>query len=374
MALLQDFRLSARMLARNRIWAFVAVLALSLGVGANVAIFSVVGLMISVPLPYPNAGELVSVPQTNAVRGFRQAAVSLQDIADWRAAAGIASIAASTSRPVAYSGEGEPQHLPAMQVTPEFFPTLGVAPAMGRTFTAAEGPETEARVAVISHALWQGLFRGAQDVLGRELRLNSRNYTIIGVMPAGFHYLYRQSDLWLPLSLEPAQHTRGWRGLTATARLRPGVSVAQAEEQVRAISGRIAKEDPRNGENWLGSVRPLTDRVIPKAARASAGAMFGAVGFVLLIACANVASLQLARGTQRSRELALRAALGAGRGALIRLQLSESILVSLLAGAVGVLTSYWTVPLLKRIAPPDMQIFELAHVDNSALFFGLALS
>ncbi|MBN9659896.1 MAG: ABC transporter permease [Acidobacteria bacterium] len=374
MALLQDFRLAARMLARNRVWALVAILALSLGVGANVAIFSVVGLMISVPLPYPNAGELAYVPQTNAVRGFRQAAVSPQDIDDWRAAAGIASLAAFTSRPVAYSGEGEPQHLPAMQVTPEFFPVLGVSPAMGRTFTSAEGPETEARVAVISHALWQGLFRGSPDVLGRDLRLNGGKYTLVGVMPANFHFLYRQCDLWLPLALEPAQRGRGWRGLNAVARLRPGVNTAQADAQVRAISERIAKEDPKNGEHWRGSVRPLTDRVIPKSARASAGAMFGAVGFVLLIACANVASLQLARGTQRHRELALRAALGAGRGALVRLQLVESLLVALLAGVAGVLTSYWTVPLLKRIAPSEMQIFELAHVDLSALGFGLALS
>ncbi|QOY90898.1 ABC transporter permease [Paludibaculum fermentans] len=374
MALLQDFHLAARMLARNRVWALVAILALSLGVGANVAIFSVVGLMISVPLPYPHVSELAGVPQTNAARGFRQASVSLQDIADWRAAAGIASLAAYTSRPVAYSGEGEPQHLPAMQVTPDFFPTLGVAPAMGRAFTPSEGPTTEARVAVISYALWQGLFRGASDVLGRDLRLNGRNYTVIGVMPATFHFLYRQSDLWLPLALEPAQRTRGARGLNAIARLHPGVSPAQADAQVRAISERIAKEDPQNGEQWRGSVRPLSDRVIPKAARASAGAMFGAVGFVLLIACANVASLQLARGTQRHRELALRAALGASRGTLVRLQLVESLLVSLLAGAVGVLTSYCTVPLLKRIAPPEMQIFELAHVDLSALAFGLTLS
>ncbi|MGJ5819558.1 ABC transporter permease [Paludibaculum fermentans] len=374
MALLQDFRLAARMLARNRIWTIVAVLALSLGVGANVAIFSVVGLMISVPLPYPHPAELVSVPQTNALRGFRQASVSWQDIADWRAAAGVESMAAYTSRPAAYSGEGEPQNLPAMQVTPDFFPTLGVAPAMGRTFTAAEGPQTEARVAVISYALWQGLFRGAPDVLGREIRLNGRNYAVIGVMPASFHFLYRQSDLWMPLSLEPAQRGRGWRGLNAIARLRPGVRPAQADAQIRSISERVEKEDPKNGENWRGAVRPLADRVIPKTARASAGAMFGAVGLVLLIACANVASLQLARGTQRSRELALRAALGAGRGTLVRLQLVESLLVSILAGAVGVLTSYWTVPLLKRVAPPEMQIFDLARVDITALAFGLLLS
>lgn len=374
MNLLQDLRLSARTLARNKGWTFIAVLALSLGVGANVAIFSVVGLMLSVPLPYPQAQQLVDVPQTNAVRGFRRASSSIQDIRDWGEAAGIASIAAYTSRPVAYSGEGEPQHLPAMQVTPEFFPTLGVAPAMGRAFTASEGPESENRVVVLSHALWQGLFRGASDVLGREIRLNGGQYTIVGVMPAHFHFLYRKADLWLPLALAPGQRTRGWRGLNAVARLRPRVSLAQADAEVRAISERIEKEDPRNSENWRGAVRPLTDRVIAKGARASAGAMFGAVGFVLLIACANVASLQLVRGTHRGRELALRSALGAGRSSLVRLQLVESLLVSLLAGVVGVLTSYWTVPLLKRIAPPEMPIFELARVDLSALLFGLGLS
>lgn len=374
MALFQDLRLAARSLARNRAWTFIAVAALALGVGANVAIYSVVGLMLTVPLPYPGARALVDIPQTNPVRGFGRAAVSLRDVEDWRAAAGLASIAAYTTRPVAYSGEGEPQNLPAMQVTPEFFPTLGVAPALGRAFTPAEGPFTEARAAVISHALWQGLFRGAPDVLGRTIRLNGRNYTVTGVMPESFHFLYRPCDLWLPLALEPAQRTRGWRGLNAVGRLRPGVTVAQADAQVRAISERVGRDDPKDGVNWRGSVRPLASRVIPKSAQASAGAMFGAVGFVLLIACANVASLQLARGTRRGRELALRAALGAGRGALLRLQLAESLLVSLLAGAAGIVTAYWTVPLLKRIAPPEMAIFDLARVDGSALLFGLGLS
>lgn len=174
--------------------------------------------------------------------------------------------------------------------------------------------------------------------------------------------------------LEPAQRGRGWRGLGAIARLKPGVTVQQAAAQVASISERIGKEDPENGKDWRGSVRPLADRVIPKGARASAGAMFGAVGFVLLIACANVASLLLARGISRRREFALRASLGAGRWSLVRLQLAESMLLSAAGGMTGVLASYWTAPMLKRIAPPEMAIFEQARVDLAALGFALALS
>ncbi|MBI4910081.1 MAG: ABC transporter permease [Acidobacteria bacterium] len=374
MALIHDFRIAARMLLKNPTGTLIALLALALGLGANVAIFSVVGLMIRVPLPYPDSAQLIYIPQTNARSGFNQAAASLQDVRDWQSAQGIESIGAYQSRPMAISGEGEPQHLPAMQVTPEFFPILGIRPAVGRVFSPAEGPESESRVAVLSYAFWQGTYRGEESVLGQTVRLNSRNYTIIGVMPEHFHFLYRKSDVWVPLALSPAQRVRSWRGLNTVARLRPGVSIDQAAAQVRSISARIAIEDPKSSADWSGQVRPLTDRAIPAPARASAAAMFGAVGFVLLIACANVASLQLARGMLRRREFALRASLGAGRASLIRLQAAESLLLSLAGGAVAVIASYWTVPLLKQIAPADMQIFEQARVDVSTLGFAFGLS
>ena len=374
MALTGDFRFAARMLARNKMWTGVAMLALALGLGANIAIFSVVGLMLRVPLPYPEPAQLVHIPQTNLRRGFSEASVSLPDVRDWQAAQGIASIAAYQARPMALSGNGEPQQLPAMQVSPEFFEILGVRTALGRAFSPAEGPESDARVAVLSYGLWQGVYGGKATVLGQDIRLNGRNYTIVGVMPERFHFLYRESDVWVPIFLPPNQRERGWRGLKTVARLKPGVPVDEAAAQVRAISERVSKEDPNNGEDWSGQVRPLTDRVIPKPARASAGAMFGAVGFVLLIAYANVASLQLARGMMRRKEFALRASLGAGRASLIRLQVAESLLLSLAGGTVAVLASYWTVPMLKRLAPPEMHIFEIARVDSSTLTFALALS
>jgi putative ABC transport system permease protein len=159
---------------------------------------------------------------------------------------------------MAFSGEGEPQHLSAMQVTPEFLPTLGVRTALGRGFSPSEGPESDARVAVLSYGLWQGMYRGAETVLGQPIRLNGRNYTIVGVMPQQFHFLYRQSDVWVPLSLDPPQRERGWRGLRTVARLKPGVSVNQADAEVRAISARVAREDPKNGENWsVGASAPI---------------------------------------------------------------------------------------------------------------------
>ncbi|MGC9972618.1 MAG: ABC transporter permease [Bryobacteraceae bacterium] len=374
MILAQEIRFAARALAKNKGWTAVAALALALGLGANVAIFSVVGLMLWPPLPYPNPGQLVFITQTSPQRGISQAGASLEDARDWSGASAIASIAVYRSQPVALSGEGEPQHVPAMQVSPEFFPILGVRPAVGRVFAASEGPETESRAAVISHALWQGLFSGDRSVLGREVRLDGRNYSIVGVMPGRFHYLFQPVDIWIPLSLEPGQRARDQRRLSTVARLKAGVSVGAANAEVRAISARVEKEDPATSLHWRGDVRPLTARVINRGARAAAFSMFGGVGFVLLVACANVASLLLARGTQRRREFAVRASLGASRGSLIRLQLIENLLLSVIAGVVGVVSAIWTVPLLKRIAPPDMALFQVAGLDWSALAFGLALS
>lgn len=270
---------------------------------------------------------------------------------------------------MALSGAGEPQHVRAMQVTPEFFPALGVRPELGRAFLPSESPDTESRAAILSHELWQGMFRGARDVLGAEIRLDGRNYTVVGVLPAGFEFLYQRTGVFTPLELEAQARERGWRGLACIARLKPGATVAQADAEVRAISERLEREDPQNSRYWRGSAQLPAERFMGKGARAAAKTMFGAVGFVLLIACANVASLLLARGTTRRRELALRASLAS----LVRLQLIESLLLSPAGGAVGI-ASALTIPLLKRLAPPDMTIFETAQLDWSALAFGFTLS
>ncbi len=373
MDLLQELCFAARSLLKNRSWTAIAVVALALGIGANVAIFSVVGLMIWIPLPYPHPEELAYVMQSNAQKGFRTASASLPEVRDWAAASSISSIAPYQSRPMALTGEGEPQQIAAMQVAPEFFPTLGVGAAMGRVFLPAEGPETEARTAVISHELWQGMFRGQPDALGRDIRLDGRNYAIVGVMPKGFHFVYRPADVWVPLSLAVKQRERGVRTVKAVARLKPGVSAETAAAELRAISERAEKLDPADGIGWRAVVFPR-EMFLGIGARAAAKSMFGAMVFVLLIACANVASLLLARGSHRQRELALRASLGAGRGALIRLQLIESVLLSLLGGAVGLVSAIWTVPILKQVAPPEMTIFEQAHVDWAAAAFGFVIS
>jgi putative ABC transport system permease protein len=374
MALLQEFRFSACVLARNKAWTAVATLTLALGLGANVAIFSTVGLMVWTPIPYPNPEQLVWLPQTNPQKGVRNGSAGLADARDWAQATALASVAAYQTRPLAVSGQGEPQHLPAMQVTPSFFDVLRVRPALGRAFRPEESPETESRVAIVSHALWQGMFRGDGGVLGREIRLDGRSYSIVGVMPQGFAYLYQPNDVWIPLSLAREQRERGWRGVQCIGRLQPGVSMERAAAEVRAISERVEREDTRAGLGWRGDARPIAARVMGRGARAAATTMFGAVGLVLLIACSNVASLLLARGAQRRREFALRASLGAGRAALIRLQLAESLLLSLLGGAAGVLAAVWTIPAIRGLAPPEMIIFQAADLNWSALAFGAALS
>jgi putative ABC transport system permease protein len=374
MALASEFRFAMRMLVKNKGWTAVAALAMALGLGANIAIFSVVGVMLWPPLPYPNPDQVVYLPQTNEQKGFKEAAVSWTDTRDWATATSLSSIAAYRQRPMSVSGEGEPQHLPAMQVSPEFFPILAVAPALGRVFLPSETPDADSRSVVISHALWQGTYGGDPQVLGRQIRLDGRTCTITGVMPERFHFLYRRAEVWVPLSLDKSQRERSWRGLNAIARLKPGVTVPQAASEVRSISERIGKEDTQAGLGWRGTVKHVNDRMIPNGARAAAKTMFGAVGCVLLIACANVASLLLARGTHRRRELALRSSLGATRSSLIRLQLMESVILSAIGGLVGILVAVWTVPMLKRIAPADMLVFGSAHLDWNALGFGVVLS
>ncbi len=373
MGYIQELRFAARMLLKNKGWTAVAALALALGIGANIAIFSVVGLMIWLPLPYPHAADLVYITQSNPQRGFNEASVSFQDTRDWAAASGIASIAPFQFAPMALSGAGEPQRLVVMRSTPDLFPTLGVAPALGRAFAPAESPETESRVAVISHELWQSMFRGDRAVLGRDIRLDGRNYSVVGVMPKGFDFLYRGVDAWIPLSLDAKGRERSSRMMGSIAWLKPGTSARQVGAEIRAISERIEKQDPEGGAGWRGVAHTMSE-MLGTGARAAANSMFGAMGFVLLIACANVASLLLARGSQRRRELALRASLGASRGALIRLQLIESVLLSAIGGVLGLVSAFWTSPLLKRVAPPDMTFFQLARLDWSALGFGLALS
>jgi putative ABC transport system permease protein len=211
-------------------------------------------------------------------------------------------------------------------------------------------------------------------VLGRAIRLDGRDYTIVGVMPAGFQYLFERTDVLTPLSVAGPQRARGWRGFRALGRLKPGVTVAAAAAEVGAISARVEKEDPKAGLGWRGTVRPLADEVMGGEARIAAGAMLGATGLVLLIACANVASLLLARCAHRGRELAIRASLGAGRGSLVGLQLAESLLLAVFGGALGVLSALWTIPLLKRIAPPEMELLQMAALDWPTLLFGLALT
>ncbi|HWR50814.1 MAG TPA: ABC transporter permease [Bryobacteraceae bacterium] len=374
MALTQEFRFAARMLAKNKGWTAMAVLALALGLGANVAIFSTVGLMLWPPVPYPEPDRLVFLPLTNPQRGISNGSASLPDLRDWASASAIASIGAVRMRPAALSAQGEAQYVPALQVTPEVLPLLRVSPARGRAFLPSETPETDSRVVLISHELWQGQFRGEAAVVGRDLRVNGAKYTVVGVLPEKFRFLYQPVEIVTPLALSRTQQDRDWRGLRPIARLRPGVTVAQAAAEIRAISERIERENARAGKGWRGDVRPLADMMIGKSARTAACTMFGAVAFVLLIACANIASLVLARGTQRRREMALRASLGASRGLLVRLQLIESVLLSVLGGAVGIVSAYWTIPVLKRVAPPEMGLFDVAALDWHALVFGLALS
>ena len=277
MALAQEFRFAARMLARNKGWTIIAVLALALGLGANIAIYSVVGLMLWTPLPYPHPEQLVYIPQTNLQQGFSQAAVSLRDTRDWASASSIASIAAYQSRPVAISGQGEPQHLPAMQVSPEFFPTLGVMPVLGRAFTAAESPETESRVAIISHELWQGMYRGdparpgPRHPPGRPQLFHRRRDAGRLSVPLSAHGCLDSS-----LARARASGNAASRGLNNVARLKPGVHCRPGRRpsplDLRAHRTRGSQVRPGLARRRASAGRPVSSTAarVPPRARCSA--------------------------------------------------------------------------------------------------------
>jgi putative ABC transport system permease protein len=374
-SLWDDIRFGFRMLGRRRGLTALAILTFALGVGMNTAIFSVVAGYFWAPLPYGDAKSLVSLAQTNPALGVGQSRISLLDRQDWGAARSLDSIVAFRPRTAALSGPGAPVSVETVAAGPELFDVLRAPAALGRTFNQAERVPGEHRVAVISDGLWRAQFGADPRAVGSDFRLEGRNYTLIGVMPPGFHFLYRQAQVFIPLD-HPAEsaNRRDARNLRALARLAPGVSAQQAAQELAALSAHLEQQYPATNRGWRGDVRPLAHLFIPRNARTAISAMYLAVTFVLLIACVNIASLLLSRGTMRRRELAIRAALGAREGALARLLLTESALLGLAGGAAGIALAWIALPWLRQIAPAGLGHVENLVLDFRGLAYGVALS
>ncbi len=368
-----DARYAARMLLKNPGFTFVAVLTLSLGIGANSAIFSVVNAVLLRPLPYREPDRLV------AASPYRQATdpynVLSPDFLDWRSQSqSFERFAAYTTDTADLTGSGEPERLTAGLVTADLFSTLGVPPALGRDFTAEEDQPNGSPAVILSYSLWRRRFGGDPQMIGRAITLDSQSRTVVGIMPSGFRFP-AELDMWLPLALDPPRpemRRRPMAILNVVGRLKSGVTPEAARSELTTILRRMSPPSPGNSELQV-RVTGLRERFVGDARRPLL-VLFGAVAFVLLIACANVGNLLLARSSTRQKEMAIRAAIGAGRFRLLRQSLAESLLISAVGAAAGLIVATWVVNLLARMNPDGIARIQESRVEARALGFTCAVA
>jgi len=373
----QDLRYGARMLMKRPGFTLIAVVTLALGVGANTAIFSVVNAVLLKPLPYPESEQLMMVYGEFPALKTNQMSLSPPEYVDFQqrtrsfAASGVMDSTGSAN--LAPQEGGEPERVERSMLTPEMFAVLRVAPLLGRVFTTEEAQAGRDDVVVLSHGLWQRRFAGKADAVGQKLMISGRSATIIGVMPPGFAFPPK-AEIWQPLWF-PKEHydqqRRGARGLEVLARLKPGVRLVEAQAELDQLGAQLTAQYPQNyngNRRFRMIVAPLLGDYVGELKPALL-LMAGAVGFVLLIACANVANLLLARAATRRQEMAVRLALGAGRGRLARQLLTESVLLALAGGAAGLLLATWGARLLLRFAPDNLPRLGEVGLDGRALAF-----
>jgi len=377
---LQDARYAWRMLRKNPGFTAVAVLTLALGIGANTAIFSVVYAVLLKPLPYAHPEQLVTAFQANTQEGVPEDGVSYPNFEEWRAQNHVFSeLAGITAHQLTLTGRGEPSVVDTSVVTPEHFALLDVKPLHGRVFFPAEGKQGAPPVVIISENLWRGTLGADPRILGSSIILDKRPFTVVGIMPAGFRspFIETKQEVWIPLVQDPlfgswmARRAGHW--LPVFGRLKPGVSIAQAQAEMDAISDRLAREFPAENKGWTVRLVPLQKEIVGDV-RTALLVLLGAVGLVLLIACANIANLLLTRATSRSKEIAVRTALGAGRARIIRQLLSETAVLGLLGGIIGIALAYAGVQVLGSLMPENLPRLNPIRVDNFVLAFALVLS
>jgi predicted permease len=376
---LQDARYALRILRKSPGFALVAVLALALGIGANSAVFSVVNGVLLRPLPFAEPDRLVRIFGNFRAMGLERISTSVPEYQDYRQVPRVlTSVAAFTDADVTLTGQDVPERLRAIVGSASFLPTLGVSPSMGRHFSEEEETEGRDRVVILTHRLWRGRFGANPSILGTSLTLDGQPFTVVGVLPAGFEYP-QGTDVYLPFAPTPNQlspNARGSRFLDIVARLKPGVTEEAAQRDMDRVAGVLTEANPGNYSGtspWTISVVSMEEQTVGRV-RSTLWVLLGAVGFVLLIACTNVANLQIARAAARGREISIRAALGAGRRRLVTQFLTESLVLSIAGGALGLLLAMWGMDALLSLVGDGLPRSEEVRLDGRVVLFTAGVS